>query len=375
MLDIQLAERLRRLLGRLARLPHLDLPLLTMLLLLAAVGLIVLYAASDGDSSLLSRQTLRVAVGFAALFTLARVPPAWLLRLAPWGYLLTLLLLVAVVLLGEGRGAARWLSLGPLRFQPSELAKLAVPMMLAWYFHRQRLPPGWIVLMVAAVLLALPALLIVRQPDLGTAVMVVASGLFVVFLAGLSWWRILAIGAAVGAMLPLAWQYMHEYQRNRIRMLFDPESDPLGHGWNIIQSKIAVGSGGLWGKGWQQGTQSRLEFLPEHTTDFIFAVLAEEFGLVGVLLLLCLYAAIIGRGMWLAMHGSDAFGRLLGGAVCLAFFTYVAVNAGMISGLLPVVGVPMPLLSYGGTSAVSLLAGFGIVMSIYGHRRSLGGRP
>jgi rod shape determining protein RodA len=369
MLDVQLAERITRLWQRLARMPHLDLPLLLMLLLLAGTGLAVLYAAADGNMSLFLRQALRLGVGFAVLLALARVPPSWLLRAAPWFYLVTLLLLAFVLLLGEGRGAARWLSLGPLRFQPSELAKLAVPIMLAWYLHRERLPPGWIALLVVALLIGLPALMIARQPDLGTAVLVGISGLFVVFLAGISWWRILGMGAVLAALLPVAWQYLHEYQRNRIRMLLDPEADPLGHGWNIIQSKIAVGSGGLWGKGWQQGTQSRLEFLPEHTTDFIFAVYAEEFGLIGVALLLLLYALIIGRGMWLAMQGSDTFGRLLGGAVCLAFFTYVAVNAGMISGLLPVVGVPMPLLSYGGTSAVTLLAGFGILMSVYGHRR------
>jgi rod shape determining protein RodA len=375
MLDIQLAERLSRLWRRLARLPHLDLPLLLLLLLLCGIGLAVLYAASDGQTELVWRQALRMAVGFAALLVLARVPPAWLRRFAPGFYLLTLVLLVTVWLLGEGRGAARWLSLGPLRFQPSELAKLAVPMMLAWTLHRGRLPPGWLALGLCILLITLPFVLIARQPDLGTAVLVAASGAFVVFLAGLSWWRILALGGVALGSLPLLWQFMHEYQRNRIRMLLDPESDPLGQGWNIIQSKIAVGSGGLWGKGWQQGTQSRLEFLPEHTTDFIFAVHAEEFGLVGVSLLLLLYAAIIGRGMWLAMQGADNFGRLLGGSICLAFFTYVAVNAGMISGLLPVVGVPMPLLSYGGTSAVSLLAGFGILLSIFGHRRRAPGAP
>ncbi len=374
MLDVQLADRVARLWRRLARLPHLDLSLLLMLLVLASVGLAVLYAAADGNARMVNRQALRLGIGFAALLLLARVPMPWLQRAAPWFYLATMLLLLAVMLIGEGRGAARWLSLGPIRFQPSELAKLAVPMMLAWYLHRSRLPPGWIALAVAAVVIALPATLILRQPDLGTAVLVAVSGMFVVFLAGLSWWRILAVGALVAAALPVAWRYLHDYQRNRILMLFDPEKDPLGDGWNIIQSKIAVGSGGLWGKGWQQGTQSRLEFLPEHTTDFIFAVLAEEFGLIGVALLLLLYAAIIGRGLWLAMQGSDTFARLLGGAICLAFFTYVAVNAGMISGLLPVVGVPMPLLSYGGTSAVSLLAAFGILMSIYGHRRMAPGR-
>lgn len=374
MFDILLADRVARQWRRAARLPHLDLLLLLLLLLVALLGLAILHAAADGDLGLVMRQALRLGFGFAVLLVLARVPVSWYQRATPWFYLLAILLLFAVTLFGEGRGAARWLSLGPVRFQPSELAKLAVPMMLAWYLHRQRLPPGWGALFVVVLLIAVPALLVVRQPDLGTAVLVGLSGVFVVFLAGISWWRIAALGTALGASLPVVWHRLHEYQRNRIRMLLDPESDPLGHGWNIIQSKIAVGSGGLWGKGWQQGTQSRLEFLPEHTTDFIFAVLAEEFGLAGVALLLFLYALIIGRGLWLAMQGANSYDRLLGGALCLVFFTYVAVNAGMIIGLLPVVGVPMPLLSYGGTSAVSLLAGFGILMAIYGHRRMAPGR-
>jgi len=246
-------------------------------------------------------------------------------------------------------------------------------MMAAWYLHARELPPRLTALASLALLIGAPALLIAKEPDLGTALLVAASGVFAVFLAGLAWWRIgLALGA-LGAVAPLAWHFMHEYQRNRLRMFMDPESDPLGNGWHIIQSEIAVGSGGLFGKGWHHGTQSQLEFLPEHTTDFVFAVFSEEWGLVGVLLLLALYIFIVGRGLWIASNARDTYSRLLAGSISMAFFVYVMVNGGMITGLLPVVGVPLPLVSYGGTSAVSLFAGFGVLMSIHSHRRLLPG--
>jgi rod shape determining protein RodA len=256
-----------------------------------------------------------------------------------------------------------------MRFQPSELLKLTMPMMVAWYLHPRQLPPSWKDIVVVGGLIAVPAGLIAEQPDLGTAVLVAGAGAFALFLSGMAWWRIGALLGAAAAAVPVGWHFLHEYQRNRIRTLLDPESDPLGNGWHIIQSQIAVGSGGVFGKGFEKGTQSRLEFLPEHTTDFIFAVFSEEFGLVGVIGLLVLYAFIIGRCLWIAMEARDTYSRLLAGAIGMSFFVYVFVNGGMIAGMLPVVGVPLPLISYGGTSAVSLLVGFGVLMSIHANRK------
>jgi rod shape determining protein RodA len=351
--------------------PALDLPLLAALLLLAAVGLTTLYSASGLDRHLVMNQGARFVLGALAMLLIARVPPTVLRNWTPWLYVGSVLLLAVVTVLGQGRGAHRWLDLGFMRFQPSELVKLTLPMMAAWYLHARELPPRWTSLAALAVLIGAPALLIAKQPDLGTALLVVASGVFAVFLAGLAWWRIAVALGGLAAVAPLAWHFMHEYQRNRLRMFLDPESDPLGNGWHIIQSEIAVGSGGLFGKGWHQGTQSQLEFLPEHTTDFVFAVFSEEWGLIGVLLLLALYIFIVGRGLWIASNARDTYSRLLAGSISMAFFVYVMVNGGMITGLLPVVGVPLPLISYGGTSAVSLLAGFGVLMSIHSHRRLL----
>jgi rod shape determining protein RodA len=277
-------------------------------------------------------------------------------------------LLAATWFAGVGRGADRWLDLGVFRFQPSEVMKLAAPMMVAWYLHPRRLPPDISSILVTFAIVAVPAVLIARQPDLGTALMVAVSGSFALFLSGLQWRVIIGLAGLVVAAAPALWMVMHEYQRNRVRTFLDPESDPLGSGWNIIQSKIAVGSGGILGKGWLHGTQSRLEFIPERHTDFILAVLSEELGLLGVLLLFALYLFITGRGLYMAGEARSTFARLLAGSLSLTFFVYVLVNAGMVSGLLPVVGVPLPLISYGGTSAVTLLAGFGILMSIHGHR-------
>ena len=361
--------RVQAWLVRALREPRLDLPLLGALLLLALCGLATLYSASDLDRHLVLNQAMRFALGGALMLVIARVPPSVLRNWTPWLYLASLLLLVAVAVLGQGRGANRWLNLGVMRFQPSELVKLTLPMMVAWYLHVRELPPRWLTLAAVATLIAVPALLIAKQPDLGTAVLVIASGVFAVFLAGLAWWRIGIVLAAAAGAAPLLWHFMHEYQRNRLRMFLDPESDPLGNGWHIIQSEIAVGSGGWIGKGWHHGTQSRLEFLPEHTTDFVFAVFSEEWGLLGVLALLVLYLFIIGRGLMIAANARDTYSRLLAGSISMAFFVYVMVNGGMITGLLPVVGVPLPLISYGGTSAVSLLAGFGVLMSIHAHRK------
>ena len=365
--------RLRAWLRHSLREPRLDLPLLGALILLALIGLATLYSASDLDRHLVLGQALRFALGGLFLLLLSRVPPNVLRNWTPWLYLASLALLVAVALIGQGRGANRWLNLGVVRFQPSELVKLTLPMMIAWYLHARELPPRWLTLGAVALLIVAPALLIAKQPDLGTALLVTASGVFAVFLAGLAWWRIFVLLGTAAAAAPLLWHFMHEYQRDRLRMFLNPEADPLGNGWHIIQSEIAVGSGGLAGKGWHHGTQSRLEFLPEHTTDFVFAVFSEEWGLIGVVALLALYLFIVGRGLVIAANARDTYSRLLGGSISMAFFVYVMVNGGMITGLLPVVGVPLPLISYGGTSAVSLLAGFGVLMSIHAHRKFMSG--
>jgi rod shape determining protein RodA len=359
---------MRRLLPGWLSWPRPDLPLLLGLLGLVVVGLLVLYSASGGNIDTVYRQGARMAVGFGVLLVLSQVPPHILRIWTPWLYLLGLLLLLATWFVGTGRSTTRWLDFGLIRFQPSEIMKLAVPMMLAWYLHPRRLPPRLASVLVAGAILAVPAALIARQPDLGTALLVAASGVFALFLAGLQWRMVFGFAGLAAAAAPALWFVMHEYQRQRVRTFLDPESDPLGSGWNIIQSKIAVGSGGLFGKGWMNGTQSRLEFIPERHTDFILAVYSEEFGLLGVLFLFALYLFVIGRGLYIAGLARSTYARLLAGSLSLTLFVYVAVNAGMVSGLLPVVGVPLPLISFGGTSIVTLLAGFGILMSIHGHR-------
>lgn len=355
--------------GPLARI-HLDLPLLTGLLLLCAYGLVILYSATGQDLAQVQKQAVHLAVAFVALFALAQVHPHVLRRWSPWLFAAGVAMLIAVLVMGTmGKGAQRWLDLGLVRFQPSELVKLAAPMMIAWYLSGKPLPPRWQQLLTSLALILLPVLLIAKQPDLGTAILVASSGLFVLFLAGISWRLIFALGALAGAAAPVLWHFMHDYQRKRVLTFMNPENDPLGAGYHIIQSKIAIGSGGLHGKGWLNGTQSQLEFLPERHTDFIFAVLGEEFGLVGIALLLLLYAFIILRGLYIASQAQDSYSRLLAGALVLVFFVYLFVNTGMVSGLLPVVGVPLPLVSYGGTSLVTLLVGFGILMSIHTHRK------
>ncbi|WP_266157967.1 rod shape-determining protein RodA [Dyella silvatica] len=361
--------RMQRFFKRVMIRPRIDLPLAGGLFVLAMVGLLTLYSAGDSHMSLVAGQAGRFALGAMLMLVISRIPPPVLRTWTPWLYAGSTALLVVVALLGEGRGAYRWLDLGVMRFQPSELLKLTMPMMVAWYLHPRQLPPSWKDVVVVGVLIAIPAGLIAEQPDLGTALLVAAAGAFALFLSGMCWWKIGALLGAVGGMIPVAWHFLHEYQRNRVRTLLDPESDPLGNGWHIIQSQIAVGSGGTFGKGWQHGTQSRLDFLPEHTTDFIFAVFSEEFGLMGVIGIMLLYAFIIGRCLWIAMEARDTYSRLLAGAIGMSFFVYVFVNGGMVAGMLPVVGVPMPLISYGGTSAVSLLTGFGVLMSIHANRK------
>lgn len=366
-----LGMRMRRFALHLWQRKRLDWPLLAALVVLACTGLATLYSAGDEDLGLVVNQALRFLLGGLMLLVVARIPPRVLRSWTPWLYAFSTLLLGIVAIVGEGRGAYRWLDLGVIRFQPSELLKLTMPMMVAWYLHPRHLPPSWKHTLAVAVLIAIPVALIAEQPDLGTALLVAAAGAFALFLAGMRWWRILSLLALAALSAPVAWHFMHDYQRQRVLTLLNPESDPLGAGWHIIQSKIAVGSGGFFGKGWQHGTQSRLEFLPEHTTDFIFAVFGEEFGLFGVLLLLGLYLFIIGRSLWIAAEARDTYSRLLAGAIAMSFFVYVIVNGGMITGLLPVVGVPLPLISYGGTSAVTLLTGFGVLMSIHAHRKML----
>jgi rod shape determining protein RodA len=352
---------------------HLDLPLVFALLLAAGFGLLVLYSAIDQDPERLEAQVARLGLAFTVMVIVAQIPPSLWRRLAVPLYIAGVLTLVAVLLVGEvGKGAQRWLDLGILRFQPSELLKLGVPLMLAWFLALRPLPPGTWRTLGAIVLTALPAVLIARQPDLGTGLLVGSAGLAVLFLAGLSWRLIAFLAVTAAALAPLLWSQMLDYQKNRVLTLFDPESDPLGTGYHIIQSKIAIGSGGVYGKGWGQGTQSHLEFLPERSTDFIFAVLGEELGLFGVLALLGLYLFIVYRGLYLASQCRDSFGRLVAGALTLVFFVYLFVNTGMVSGLLPVVGVPLPLVSYGGTSMVTILAGFGLIMAMHTHGVSVG---
>jgi rod shape determining protein RodA len=358
-----------RLLGTL----HLDGQLLLALCAIAVMGLAILYSASGQNEALLWRQTMRFGLALAAMIALAQVSPKYLRLWAPWVYALGVLLLLVVMFVGEAsKGAQRWLDLGVIRFQPSELMKLSVPMMCAWLLHERPLPPDLKLLALMAMTILVPVALIAEQPDLGTALLIAASGIFVVLLAGLRGRVIAAVLALVPVLGWLAWRFLHDYQRKRVLTFLDPESDPLGAGYHIIQSQIAIGSGGVFGKGWMNGSQAQLEFLPERSTDFIFAVVGEEFGLLGLLLLLALYLFVIGRGLFMAIECQDTFARLVAGSISLTFFVYVFVNAGMVSGLVPVVGVPLPLVSFGGTSMVTLMAGFGILMSLHSHRKLVG---
>jgi rod shape determining protein RodA len=349
---------------------RIDGPLMAALALTVALGLTVVYSAGGASLDRVAGQARNLAVAIAALWIFAHIPPQTLMRLALPTYLMGLALLVGVALFGEVRnGARRWLSLGFTTIQPSEVMKIGVPLVLAWYFHRHEEGLRIRDFVIAAILLAIPVGLIVRQPDLGTALLIFASGFFVIFLAGLSWKVLISLVVAGGASLPFLWSVLHDYQRRRILTLLDPMEDPLGAGYHIIQATIAIGSGGILGKGWLNGTQAQLDFVPERSTDFILAVFGEEFGLAGNIVLVVLYLLIIGRGLMIAANASTVFARLAAGAITLTFFTYAFVNMGMVSGILPVVGVPLPMVIYGGTALLSMLAGFGILMSISTHKQ------
>ena len=356
-----------------ARSLHIDLTLLVGLLMLAALGLVILYSASNQDMDIIYRQLTRLGVAFGIMFIIAQIPPQQLRFWTPWLFGIGVLLLIATLSnFGvSSKGAQRWLDLGLVRFQPSEILKITLPMMLAWYLNDVALPPRLKHIMACGLLILVPALLIAKQPDLGTAILIVASGIFVMLLSGIRWRFVFASIFTALAAAPLLWYLMHDYQRRRVLTFLNPENDPLGAGWHIVQSKIAIGSGGTYGKGWLNGTQSHLEFLPERSTDFIFAVYGEEFGLLGIIVLLLMYLFIVARGLYIASQAQDTFGRLLAGSISITFFFGMFVNIGMVTGLLPVVGLPLPIVSYGGTSMVTLMIAFGILMSVHTHRKLL----
>ncbi|MCQ4307032.1 rod shape-determining protein RodA [Pseudomonas stutzeri] len=351
---------------------HIDGVLLLLLLSLAAGSLFILYSAGGKNWDLLIKQASSFGIGLTAMLVIAQLEPRFMARWVPLGYLGVVALLLAVEFVGyTAMGATRWINIpGVIRFQPSEFMKIIMPMTIAWYLSTRALPPGIKHTVITLCMILVPFVLILKQPDLGTSLLVLVSGAFVLFIAGLRWRWVLG---AIAALVPIAvgmWYFvLHNYQKQRVHTFLDPESDPLGTGWNIIQSKAAIGSGGVFGKGWLLGTQSHLDFLPESHTDFIIAVLAEEFGLVGVCLLLLLYLLLIARGLVITVQAQTLFGKLLAGALTMTFFVYVFINIGMVSGLLPVVGVPLPFISFGGTSLVTLLSGFGVLMSIHTHRK------
>jgi len=371
--EVTTGSRTRRTLTGAARILFelkLDGPLIIGLALVATYGLIILYSASGQSFPVIYRTLGRLALGTAAMLLLAQVNPNFLRRTSPWLYAIGVFLLFVVYGVGHiGKGAQRWLDLGIIRFQPSEIMKLAVPMTVAWFLHERPLPPSYPTLLLLTGMILLPVGLVAIQPDLGTACLIAGAGALVIIMAGLSV-RIMGALAVLGAAGAWAgWGFMHDYQRKRVLTFLDPQTDPLGAGYHIIQSQIAIGSGGVFGKGWMNGSQAQLEFLPERSTDFIFAVVGEEFGLLGQGLLLLLYLFVVSRALYLSTQTQDTFARLVAGSLALTFFVYVFINAGMVSGLLPVVGVPLPLVSYGGTSVVTLLAGFGILMALYSHRK------
>ncbi|MCW3147307.1 rod shape-determining protein RodA [Stutzerimonas stutzeri] len=351
---------------------HIDALLMLLLLLLAAGSLFILYSASGKNWDLLIKQSTSFGLGLGAMLVIAQLEPRFMARWVPLGYLAVVGLLLAVEFVGHtAMGATRWINIpGVIRFQPSEFMKIIMPMTIAWYLSARPLPPRFKHTLISLALILVPFTLILKQPDLGTSLLILASGAFVLFIAGLRWSWIMGAAAALVPIAVAMWYFvLHDYQKQRVLTFLDPESDPLGTGWNIIQSKAAIGSGGVFGKGWLMGTQSHLDFLPESHTDFIIAVLAEEFGMVGVCLLLLVYLLLIARGLVITVQAQTLFGKLLAGALTMTFFVYVFVNIGMVSGLLPVVGVPLPFISYGGTSLVTLLSGFGVLMSIHTHRK------
>ena len=360
--------------GRLLRALGLDGPLTGVLGIIVCIGILVVYSASGQNWRMVNHHLVNIGIAVSAMLALAKLATPQYLRLfAPVAYAIGVLLLVVVDVTGHiGKGAQRWLDVGFIRFQPSEIMKLAVPMMCAWYMQERPLPPTFKDLIVMGIMIGIPTAMIITQPDLGTALLIAASGLIVMLLAGLQLQLILISIPLLGGVAWAGWHFIHDYQRQRILTFLNPETDRLGAGYHIIQSQIAIGSGGVFGKGYMNGSQAQLEFLPERSTDFIFAVIGEEFGLLGQLLILSLYGVVIGRALYLAMQGQDTFARLTGGAIALSFFVYVFVNSGMVSGILPVVGVPLPMISYGGTSMVTLLAGFGILMSLHSHRKLIG---
>lgn len=356
----------------LAQKVHVDAPLLLGILALSLIGYVVLYSASDQNMDLIIRRSIHLTMALVVMFAIAQIPPARLSGASLWFYLVSLGLLVMVLFFGEmGKGAQRWLGLGPFRFQPSELMKLALPMVIAMHLSKDTPPPSVKMVFMALLFIIAPVLLVAKQPDLGTAMLIAVSGFAVLFIAGISWKLLAGFAVVALSSAPVIWNLMHDYQRNRVLTFLDPEQDPLGSGYHIIQSKIAIGSGGLYGKGWLNGTQSHLEFLPERSTDFIFAVFCEEFGLIGVLVLVSLYLFIIARGLYISLLAQHLYGKLLGVGVIAGFFVYIAVNMGMVSGQLPVVGIPLPLVSHGGTSMMTIMAGFGILMAVHTHRRIL----
>ena len=357
-------------LGNVLRKLHIDIPLFIGLLLTSLLSFVILYSTGSQDMDVLMRQGGRVGLAFLLMTVLAHVDPYQFKRYSTLLFGIGIFLLIAVLIMGQiGKGAQRWLELGIFRFQPSEMIKITTPMMIAWYLAEHPLPPKSRQLLIAAILIIIPTVLIAKQPDLGTALLVASSGAGVLFFAGISWRFIAAITVTLASLTPILWHFMRDYQRDRVLTFLNPEADPLGRGYHIIQSKIAIGSGGIYGKGWLGSTQSELDFLPESSTDFIFAVFAEEFGLSGCLGLLVLYLLIIARCLYIASQAQDTYSRLLASSLAFTFFVYVFVNIGMVIGILPVVGVPLPLISYGGTSIVTLLAGFGILMSIHTHRK------
>ncbi|WP_445115406.1 rod shape-determining protein RodA [Acinetobacter sp. WZC-1] len=350
---------------------HIDPWLCLFLIMNALLGLTVLYSASAQDTALVTRQAISFGIGFVVMFSLAQIPPKVYQAFSPYFYIIGVFGLLAVIIFGEIRmGAQRWIDIpGFGSVQPSEFMKIGMPLMIAWFLSRGPLPPGFRNVLASLLLIGIPFVLIAEQPDLGTSLLILASGIFVLFLSGLSWKMILGAVAAAGVLIPIAWAFLlHDYQRQRVLTLLNPEADALGTGWNIIQSKTAIGSGGFIGKGFLEGTQSHLHFLPEGHTDFIIAAFSEEFGLIGILILILIYFAMIFRILQISLNSFHNYGRLVAGAFGLSFFVYVFVNAGMVSGILPVVGVPLPFMSYGGTAIITLMATFGIVMSIHTHR-------
>lgn len=353
---------------------HLDIPLLCLIAALAAIGLITLYSATDQSLSAVRGQSYRFVGGLLLMIFISQIPPQALKRWALWIYCGAGFLLVLVLIIGDhAKGAQRWLVIpGLIRFQPAEVMKIAMPLMIAWYLSKRSMPPSFLSVIIAFALILIPSALTAIQPDLGTAILIATSGLIVLLLAGLSWkFIIFVISAGIPSAIFMWFFGLHDYQKQRVLTFLDPERDPLGAGWNILQSTTAIGSGGFFGKGWLAGSQSHLDYLPESSTDFIIAVFSEEFGFFGIGILLTLYLLVVFRGLYITYQAQDMFSRLLAGTISLTFFVYVFINMGMVSGILPIVGVPLPLVSYGGTSIITLMTGFGLLMSIHSHRKLL----